>query len=348
MGVHVWSHRDGNPPLPALVQQLVTYCSNPSNSFVNVFGQTTSCTPSDVSGANLYLSVANPNSATGGLPFNAVKNNALFQPAYQQTLFNSIYEGLQTKFTHRFTHGLQVQSAYTYAHAIDDSVDPLGSAVGAHTFPRNSRNLREGRGNSDNDVRHVAVINYIWELPFGRGRSYLSGGALGKILEGMQFAGITTAQTGRAFQVRSAVDSERTGIPAWGLQAGDPFGPPQSPCGPPNPALGKVYITNQCAFQEPPFGQGGSGRNALYGPGFWNFDLAFSKKMKLTERFQLETRFEGFNIFNHPHFLNPGTDASGVGNLIESAQFGIITATQTQPDGTTSARQVQVAMKLSF
>ena len=109
-----------------------------------------------------------------------------------------------------------------------------------------------------------------------------------------------------------------------------------------------MYVTNLCAYQEAPFGSRGSPRNSIYGPGFWDFDLAFSKKMKLSERFVLETRFEGYNIFNHPHFLNPGTDGSGVGNLIESSLFGVITATQTQPDGTTSARQIQVAMKLNF
>jgi hypothetical protein len=348
MGVHVWSHRDGNPPDPALVQQLVAFCSNPSNSFVNEFGQTTSCTPDDVSGNALYLAVADPNQAFGTLPFNAVNNNALLQPAYQQTESNSIYHGLQTKFTHRFSHGFQLQSAYTWSHSIDNSVDPLGQAVGGRTFPRNSRDLRENRGNSDNDIRHVAVINYVWELPFGRGRSFLSGGVLGKILEGMQFAGITTIQSGRPFQVRSARDSQRTGIAAWGLQVADPFASPTSAACTPNPALGKVYLTNQCAFVEPPFGSRGVGRNQFYGPGFWNSDLAFSKTTKLGERFKLETRFEGFNIFNHPHFLNPGTDSAGVGNLIESSLFGIITGTQSQPDGTTSARQIQVAMKLTF
>ena len=137
-------------------------------------------------------------------------------------------------------------------------------------------------------------------------------------------------------------------VPAWGLQVGDPFGAPSSPACTPNPTLGKVYVTNNCAFVEPPFGSAGSGRNEFYGPGFWNFDLVLSKRMKLSERFELETRFEGYNIFNHPHFLNPGTDGAGVGNLIESSQFGIITNTFTQPDGTTSSQQIQVAMKLNF
>jgi hypothetical protein len=272
----------------------------------------------------------------------------LLQPAYQQTVFSSIYHGLQTKFTHRFSHGFQLQGAYTWSHAIDNSVDPLGAAVGAHSFPRDSLHLSENVGNSDNDTRHVAVFNYVWEVPLGKGKGYLNGGVLGKILEGMQFSGITTIQSGHPFQVRSARDSQRTGVPAWGLQVGDPYGPPSSPACAPNPILGKVYVTNQCAFQEPPFGLAGSGRNQFYGPGFWDSDLAFAKKMRLTEHFGAELRVEGYNIFNHPHFLNPGTDAAGVGNLIESSLFGVITTTYTQADGTTSARQLQVALRLNF
>jgi Carboxypeptidase regulatory-like domain len=353
MGVHVWGNRDGNPPDPTLVQKLVAFCSNPSNSFVNVYGVPTSCnagnnvtpaTPDEVSGQYLY----NGYNYWGILPFNAVNNNALIQPAYQQTEFNSIYHGLQTKFTHRLSHGLQVEGAYTWSHAIDDSVDPITPAVGSRNFPRNSRDIAENRGNSDNDTRHVGVINYVWELPLGRGKAYANSGVLGKIFEGMQFSGITTLQTGHPWQVRTSTDTQRTGIAAWGLQVGDPFAAPAGPSCAPTPGVGKIYVTNDCAFVTPPFGSPGSGRNSIYGPGLVDFDLAFAKRTKLSERFQLEIRFEGYNIFNHPHFLNPGTDSAGVGNLIGSSLFGVITNTYTEPDGTTSARQIQVAMKLSF
>jgi len=61
-----------------------------------------------------------------------------------------------------------------------------------------------------------------------------------------------------------------------------------------------------------------------------------------------ELRFEGYNIFNHPNFLNPGSDAAHQGNVRTSGQFGLITGTVGSPDGTTGARQVQVAMKLTF
>ena len=62
----------------------------------------------------------------------------------------------------------------------------------------------------------------------------------------------------------------------------------------------------------------------------------------------MELRIEGYNVFNHPHFKNPGADASALGNLVGSSQFGVITSTVTQPDGTTSARQLQVGLRLSF
>jgi hypothetical protein len=70
--------------------------------------------------------------------------------------------------------------------------------------------------------------------------------------------------------------------------------------------------------------------------------------MSLNERVKAELRCEGYNLLNHPHFLNPGTDGAGIDNLIGQGQFGVITATSTQPDGTTSARQIQIALKIVF
>jgi Carboxypeptidase regulatory-like domain/TonB-dependent Receptor Plug Domain len=340
MGVHVLGQRDGNPPDPALVQQLVTYCSDPANAV--------GCTAATVSGISLYIG-ATPTQGINDLPFNAVNNNALLQPFYQITAFNSIYHGLQTKFTHRMSHGLQVQGAYTWSHALDNSVDPLTPAVGARTFPRNSRNLAESYGNSDNDTRHVAVMNYIWEMPFGHGKGYLNQGAVGRLLEGMELTGILTLQSGHPFNIRGTKDTQRTGVNAWGYQVGNPFGPPTGSGCSPAPGSGFVYFTNQCAFVNPPLGSASNNeRNNFYGPGFWDWDMSFSKKMRLTERVNAELRFEGYNVFNRPHFLNPGTDAAGLGNLINNGQFGVISNTFTQPDGTTSARQLQVALRIKF
>ncbi len=338
-GHHIYREIDANSPDPARVQQLLTYCGDPTNAF--------GCTTDDVSFSLLYIG-AN----FGLLPFNAVAHNALFQPFFQNSVGNSVYNSLQAKFTHRLSHGIQVQGAYTWAHTIDNSNDALVPAAGNRGFPRNSRRLDEERGNSDNDIRQVAVINYIWELPFGKGKGYLNSGFAGRVFEGWQFSGITTVQTGHPFDVFSSTDMERTGLSGRADVVGNPYAPGANT--PENSGGNKVWFTNPAAFSgrtdgsgAPLFeGPGSSGRNNFYGPGFVNFDLAFSKRIKFTERFNAELRVEGYNILNHPHFTNPGFD--GVSNRITAANFGLIDSTATRPDATTSARQMQVALKLNF
>jgi hypothetical protein len=125
---------------------------------------------------------------------------------------------------------------------------------------------------------------------------------------------------------------------------------------PANSAGTKIWFSNTNAFSgrsdgtgAPLFdGAGNIGRNHFYGPGFVDFDLSFTKAIKITERINAQLRFEGYNIFNHPHFNNPGSDANAFGNQVGSPIFGLITSTAQRPDGTTSARQMQVALKVNF
>jgi len=63
-----------------------------------------------------------------------------------------IYHALQANVTKRMSNGLMFQAAYTWAHAIDNSSDPLTPAAGNNEFPRNSLNLAAERGNSDFDA----------------------------------------------------------------------------------------------------------------------------------------------------------------------------------------------------
>ena len=256
-GTHIFRLVDGNPPDPNLVAQLVAFCSDPTNSFLNFFGNPSSCTPASVSGLNLYNGFQ---SNFTPLPFNAVAHNALIQPGFNRSVANSIYNGLQVKLTRRLTHGFQIQGSYTYAHTIDDSPDPIDPAQGARTFPRNSRDLAQDRGNSDNDIRHVGVVSYTWEVPFGKGKGYLNTGVVGRIFEGMQFSGVTTAQTGHPFEIRGRTDSQRTGISSWGDLVGDPYAPGAND----DPAINggeKVIFSNPAAFQNPPItGRAGTHR----------------------------------------------------------------------------------------
>ena len=337
-GTHIPQVVDGDPPDPALVNSLVAYCTDPNNAF--------GCIPAQVELSNLYFG--------GGfsLPYNAVAHNALFQPNFNRSIGNSNYNALQVKFNHRMDHGLELQASYTWSHALDNANDPLAEATGNRGYPRNSLQPWKEYGNSDNDVRHIAVVSYIWELPLGSGKKYLNGGTLGKIFEGMQLSGTSFAQTGHPFDVFTFTDMERTGVIGRADLVGDPFAPGTNP----NASSGKVFFPNIGAFSDrydsflgPLFtGPGSSGRNHFFGPGYVDFNLAFSKNLRLSERFALEARIEGYNVLNHPQFANPGADAQGQGNMLGSPLFGVITSTVSQPDGTTSARQLQVAVKLKF
>jgi len=335
-GTHIFRELNGNSPDPARVNALLALCDG-----VQTFGSSgQTCLPIDVTKANLFNGGDN-----GVLPFNAVANNALSSPFLIASVGNSNYNSLQLKVTRRMTHGLEIQGSYTYAHSIDDSGDPLVPGAGNRGFPRNSLKLGEERGNSDNDIRHVAVFNYIWELPFGKGKNYLNHGPMGRVFEGFQLSGITTIQGGLPFDVYSTTDSERTGLSNRADLVGNPYAPAVNP----NAANGKVYLSNLAAFAQPAYGGPGNiGRNHLYGPGLVVFNLALAKKMSITERVGMEFRIEGYNIFNRPEFNNPGSDPGVVGNQMNSSIFGVITNTRTNSDGTTSARQLQVALKLSF
>jgi len=310
-GFHEFRVVDGNPPQPALVA-------------ANLAGGTP---PSALQFSNLWF---------GGPGLTSVNNTAFFQAALNEATGDSWYHGLQVNVNKRFSKGFQFQAAYTYSHSIDDAADPLvASEKTNRSFPRNSFELYNERGNSGFDIRQRFVLNYSWDLPVGRGRSYLSGGMLGKVLEGWQLAGITTLQSGHPFDLFGNVDSEHTGLSARLSLVGDP-------------TLPSGHLKNQTgvnwdAFSFAPFGFAGNvGKNRFFGPSYNNWDMVMSKDTTITERLKLQFRTEVFNLFNRTQFDQPG-------NLYQDpGTFGFSTATISQPDGTTSARQLQFGLKLLF
>lgn len=146
-------------------------------------------------------------SETGVLPFDAVNNNAFLSAEFFTNAASSVYHALQANITRRFAKGLAFQAAYTWAHAIDNSSDPLVPTAGNQEFPRNSFDLAAERGNSDFDVRQRLVINYSWDLPIGRGRAHLAEGLAGRIFEGWQLAGITTFSGGLPYDIFTVTDT---------------------------------------------------------------------------------------------------------------------------------------------
>jgi len=236
---------------------------------------------------------------------------------------SSYYAG-QLTLDKRFGKGLSALVGYSWSHAIDNVVLEFGGGA-AGPQPQDPRNLRAERGNSIIDLRHRLTASYLWELPFGKGRSFMNRGGIADFaLGGWQMNGIFVTQTGQPFSpvlqtsttngtgsrpdVRSAVTYPRT-LQRW-------FDP--------------------SAFATPAqYTYGNASRNSLFGPGRTNWDASLFKNFVIREQIRFEFRAEAFNILNHPQF---GLPNQNIGN----AQVGTITSTVGNP------RQLQMGLRFQF
>lgn len=255
----------------------------------------------------------------------------------------SSYNSLQVHYEKRFSHGLQFQASYTWAHSIDNASNAnLGPTQNNSDF-RYFREPQAEFGNSDFGIRHRFVASYIYELPIGHGKKFL-GSATGlteQLLGGWQIAGITSVSSGNWFTVLDSngnfanSDGGVGGVsqrPDFGLSPG---------C---VPAIGKLVFFNTCQYRDPPLGSFGDvGRNTLRGPGYQIWDFTAGKHFPIKERFNLEFRADFFNIFNHTNFLlaNSGPQNSNNSTILGAPQFGFLTAAR-------DPRLVQLSLKLTF
>lgn len=253
---------------------------------------------------------------------------------YQESSGKSVYHSLQARFQQRLTAGLSVLAAYTWGRSIDNASGIFASA-GDPNFPQDSFNLAAERGRSNFDIRHRFSLSYSWDLPFGKGRRWLSDSGLATaILGGWQTFGVVTLQTGRPFTVAllPEFDNSNTGRSNLGFGAND------RPNLTGNPVLSDPTPErwfNTAAFAIPAYGSfGNSGRNILDGPSFQNVNFSLTKNTPLTEALNLQLRAEFFNLFNHPNFGLPD-------NFVGSPSFGRIFSAE-------SPRRIQFGVKLLF
>jgi len=328
---------DGNAPQPGLVAGLVTYCSNPNNPL--------GCSEPTLQFNNLYLGYE-----YGELPNDAVNNNAFVHTFTDQTSGRSFYDGLQAKLTARNFHGLQVQFSYTWSHDLDDSSDPLSQTLNNDNYPVDSFALNREYGNSGFDTRQRAVMNFVYQPNLGRGKSFLSNGLAGRVLEGWQVSGIASFQTGLPYDIFGPLDTLHTGI-ADRATVIDASVLKTLPSTGKYSNGGAFTGFNPSAFNLEdgvsapiPWGiPANVVRNQWYGPGVNNWDAALSKTTSLTERCKFQLRFETYNLFNRVQFAKPNNQTQYAGSF-----FGYSFSQVGQNDGTTGARQIQIGAKVTF
>jgi len=332
-GKRLLSSIDGNAPDPAKVAALRTFCQDPNNAFGCQDGPNLNDAQETVQGFLLYFG-----QEFGALPFDAVNNNAIFHAQVVQTAASSTYNALQATITKQYSHGLYIHGAYTWSHEIDDAAGDFGPSANNALLPANSHDLKQERGNGAQDVRQALVVDFTQEMPFGRGRSLLNHGIMGTVLEGLTFSGVARFQGGFPYDIFMFRDSQGTGL-------GGTERPNYNPNGTPVPVLDPRLQTgpNVGLFSPAPFGTVGNlRRNTFRVPYTNNWDVALSKNTHLTERLALEFRAEVYNLFNRVQF-GPPSDFIDFGSF-----FGQSSNEVQRPDLTTGARQMQLALKLSF
>ncbi len=244
---------------------------------------------------------------------------------------SSIYHSLQANVQRRLVRGLLFGVAYTWSKSLD-----FGSSNG--TSLPNVYDKSIYWGPSDFDTRHVLVINYVWNIPYG---THSGNGLVRSALGNWQFSGLIQLQSGRPLNVQQSNDYAGVG-PGSGNQLWARTGNAALPHG---FAGGKT--TNQwfdpTVFIRPAAGTFAprGNRNYIYGPGFQSYSAALQKSMHIIpnhDNHEIVFRAEAFNYLNHPNLDNPDVGPT-------SGTFGRVTA-----KGTTyaSERQFQFSFRYMF
>ncbi len=254
---------------------------------------------------------------------------------------NSTYHGLQLLAEKRFSNGLQFLVTYVWSKSIDDSsqADDNVTWLGSFSSLQDPNKPWMERSLSTFDIPHVLQFSYSYDLPIGRGRTFLGGLPRWAdfVIGGWKTNGIWRLSDGRplAFQVADGV-----ALPTYGTQRPNIVGTPKR-----NTGSGFVdqYFAGNIPTDHPNFvlpdnytlGNAPRAMGSLRSPWQFSSNLSLGKQFFIREAMNVEIRLEAQNALNHPAFQAPNTQVDDPG-------FGMITATSIGP------RQVQLGVKFNF
>ncbi|MEO8593726.1 MAG: carboxypeptidase regulatory-like domain-containing protein [Candidatus Solibacter sp.] len=256
---------------------------------------------------------------------------------------NSIYHSLQTKVEKRFGSGGTLLAAYTFSKLISDTETITswlegGTGGTGAAGVQDYTNLRAERALSSFDSRRRFTLSYVIDLPFGRGKHFMSSskGFAGKVVGGWAFNGLFTFQDG--FPLALTATPNLTGLDT-GLRPNVIAGCDPVIDGPVQARLSRAFNTS-CYSVPASYTFGGESRTdpVLRGNGTNNIDMAVTKRTSITERVNMEFRLEAFNATNRVKFSNPNTAATTAAN----GTFGVISSQANSP------RLLQMALRLRF
>jgi hypothetical protein len=222
---------------------------------------------------------------------------------------SSIMHSGSVRLRHRMHNGISVGGTYVFSKSIDNASSIGG---GATVVAQNDLDLAAERGLSSFDQRHRLTADYLVELPFGPGKTFLNNpGALSRIFGDWTWSGDFTIASGTPFTARVIGNVADVSRGVNGTLRANYNG---EPIGLPDPSVLQWFNTS--AFSVPAPGTfGDAGRNTIIGPGTVLFDMAISKTFPMKDLMGLEVRAEAFNVFNHANF-------TGIDTNVTSPTFG--------------------------
>lgn len=304
----------------------------------------------DSMGASLFNQVSNPfeNLLPGGtLNGPTVQQGQLLRPFPQFTSFgaegfregSSNYQALQASYEKRFSLGAAIIGSYTWSKFLGN-VDSLQAFLeqGTPGAVQDNNDLSREWSLTSYDVPHRFVTGYIVDLPLGKKKKWLAdvNGFSDKLISGWGVGGITTLQSGFPLPMTAIWPAQSLASFGAGTLRPDVVnGCHKSMNGSAQTRLNGWFNTS-CFVNTPSgFEYGNESRtdSELRSAGIANWDFSVFKGTTLQDRYHLEFRAEGFNIFNRVQFGPPGTQ-------LGTSSFGVVNSQLNQP------RLIQFALRL--
>jgi trimeric autotransporter adhesin len=239
--------------------------------------------------------VASPQTNPGNVIFN-----------WEQSVASSRFNAATLRVNKRLSGGVAMGANYTYGHSIDDASGVVG--VG-NVVAQNWQDLAAEEGNSTFDVRHRVTGTYLYELPFGQDKRWLTTGKAAHIFEGFSISGSFTFATGTPLtpSYQAAIADVSRGI------SGTLRPNYQTPAVSPSASAGSLrQWFNPRAFTLPATDALGNAfgnvpRNSIAGPGTVSNAMSLSKTVQLGETRSWEFRAIANNVFNTVQYTGVDT-----------------------------------------
>ena len=283
-------------------------------------------------GMNAYCPPTVCTAGFAGLP-STVPNGAFGTVLQYLSAGDSSYNGMTVSLQRRFSSGLGFAFNYTWSHALDDVSNGgvVNEAFGVFQtnpniqYPQNPFNIRSDYGNSDYDVRHYISANFVLTDMF-RHAGFKWGPS--RIFGGWTLSSNWFFRTGMPYTI---IDQSAAATLAGYNYMGYIFATPTSQyatnCGASlsTPCMTTAqFAPSANSSATGPTGFGTIGRNTVFGPHFFDVDLALTKDVRITEHVTFTFGAQVYNIFNHPNFDQPVSD-------ISNPNFGFSTAEVAPP-----------------